>query len=349
MAFPEITKLLKRSQPRLYDGHLDGMNGDFIYGWALNITAPEREVIVNFYHEGIAIGEAVAREFREDLRKAKIGLGHGSYGFSFQVPAEIRSRRNYKLQAFVNGKVELEGSPLEVNETPELPFRKRGNHLRDFLAQQYLCGKGIEIGALNLPCKVPEGTVVTYIDSKPNEELTKYYGREMQGQTLAKVDLVTDAHTLAGVDTESQDFAIANQVLEHLENPLLAMESLLRVVKTGGVVFLSLPDKRHTFDAGRPVTRFEHILEDFRLGPEQSREAHYREWTELVEKVPAAEFAERLNFLMNVLHYPIHFHVWTQFEMFEMFNRARDVLPYVYEIDCFKANDAEALFVLRKM
>jgi 2-polyprenyl-3-methyl-5-hydroxy-6-metoxy-1,4-benzoquinol methylase len=230
-----------------------------------------------------------------------------------------------------------------------LPFRKRGSHIRDFLAQQYLCGSGIEIGALNLPCKVPEGTAVLHIDSKPTEELIRYYGREMHGQTVVKVDVVTDAHTLAGIENESQDFVIANQVLEHLENPLLAIENMLRVVKPGGVVFLSLPEKRHTFDAGRPVTAFEHVLQDYRRGPEASREAHYREWMELVENVTPAEFAERLNFLMNVLHYPIHFHVWTQFEMWDIFNQARAVLPFSYEIDCFKANDAEALFVLRKL
>jgi hypothetical protein len=124
---------------------------------------------------------------------------------------------------------------------------------------------------------------------------------------------------------------------------------MLRVVRSGGVVFLSLPDKRHTFDAGRPVTTFEHILEDYKNGPERGREAHYREWIGLVENIPAAESDARLHFLMNVSNYPIHFHVWTQFEMWEMFNQARTVLPFSYEIDCFKANDAEALFVLRKL
>ena len=348
MALPAITKLLTRSRPA-YDGHLDSMNGDAIYGWALDHAKPDQEVTVNFFHDGVVIGTAVAREFREDLRKAKIGSGHGSYGFSFPVPPTIRALRNYTLRAFAGGKTELAGSPLEVNETPELPFRKRGHHIRDFLALQYLCGTGLEIGALNLPCKVPGGTTVTHVDSKTTEELIKYYGREMQGQTVVKVDLVTDAHTLAGIESESQDFAVANQVLEHLENPLLAIENMLRVVKPGGVVFLSLPDKRHTFDARRPVTSFEHILEDYNLGPEGSREGHYREWMDLVENVAPAEFAERLNFLMNVLHYPIHFHVWTQFEMWEIFDRARAGLPCSYEIDCFKANDAEALFVLRKL
>jgi len=234
-------------------------------------------------------------------------------------------------------------------ETPELPFRSPGNHVRDFLALQYLHGTGIEIGALTAPCKVAEGTVVTYVDSRTTGELIKYYSGEMHGHKVVEVDLVADAHTLAGIESESQDFVVANQVLEHLENPLLSIENMLRVVRPGGVVFLSLPDKRHTFDSGRPVTPYEHVLDEYRLGPDKNREGHYREWMKLVENVPETDFLPRLHLLMNVLHYPIHFHVWSQFEMWEMFDRARSVLPCSYEIDCFKANDAEALFILRKL
>jgi len=348
MASVEITKLLMGSE-RMYDGYLDGLNGDVIYGWALNVSKPDQEVNVSFYHDGVAIGEQVAREFREDLRKSKVGWGHGSYGFYFPVPPAVRALRKYTLRAYADGRIELPGSPLEVIETPELPFQKRGSHIRDFLAQQYLRGSGLEIGALTAPCKVPEGTTVIHVDSKTTEELAQYYSQETHGHTMVHVDLVTDGQTLAGIESGSQDFAIANQVLEHLENPLLALENMLRVVKPGGVVFLSLPDKRHTFDAGRPVTPYEHILEDYRQGPEKGRETHYREWLELVENVPAAELDARLHFLMHVLIYPIHFHVWTQFEMWEMLDRARAVVPFSYEIDCFKANDAEALFVLRKI
>ena len=148
---------------------------------------------------------------------------------------------------------------------------------------------------------------------------------------------------------EMRELAHSRAPVQTLDVPLLALENMLRVVRPGGVVFLSLPDKRHTFDAARPVTNFEHILKDYRKGPETGREAHYREWIELVENIPAAESDARLHFLMNVSNYPIHFHVWTQFEMWEMVNQARTVLPFSYEIDCFKANDAEALFVLRKL
>ena len=109
MAWRAITKLLTRSDGA-YEGHLDGMNGDAIYGWALKIAEPARELTVRIYHEGVGIGEAVAREFREDLRLAKIGLGHGSYGFHFDVPPKIRALRNYTLRAYVGNKKELTGS-----------------------------------------------------------------------------------------------------------------------------------------------------------------------------------------------------------------------------------------------
>jgi SAM-dependent methyltransferase len=330
------------------DGRVDGFHAGAIEGWAVNNVDPSQPVKVVIHQNGSPIGEAAANAFRDDLREAGIGLGHGNYAFCFPVPAEYRAVRSYSLSALVNGGIELRGSPVAVFETDEFPFRSAGAHVRDFLALQYLRGSGIEIGALDKPATVPQDTIVKYVDSKPSERLRDYYLTELSGHNVVHVDLVTDAHTLEGIADCSQDFVIANQVLEHLENTLQALQSMLRVVKKGGVVFLSLPDKRFTFDVDRPATRFPHVLEDYRSGAQVSRESHYREWIELVEKIPAAQVPERLNVLMNVLKYPIHFHAWTAFELFELFEQARTVLPYAYEIDCFKANEAEALFVLRR-
>jgi SAM-dependent methyltransferase len=331
-----------------FDGRVDGFHAGAIEGWAVNNVDPSQPVKVVIQQNGSTIGEAAANAYRDDLREAGIGLGHGNYAFCFPVPAEYRAVRSYSLSALVDCGIELRGSPVAVFETDEFPFRTPGAHVRDFLALQYLRGTGIEIGALDKPTAVPQGTVVKYVDTKPSEHLQDYYLTELSGHNVVRVDLVTDAHTLEGIADGSQDFVIANQVLEHLENTLQALQSMLRVVKKGGVVFLSLPDKRYTFDVDRPATRFPHVLEDYRSGAQISRESHYREWIELVEKRPAAEVPERLNVLMNVLKYPIHFHAWTAFELFELFEQARMVLPYAYEVDCFKANEAEALFILKR-
>ena len=330
------------------DGVVDGIHGGTIEGWAIDNLRPQQPATVRFLHEGKQVGEAAANAFRDDLKRAYIGFGNGNYAFSFKVPPEIRALRKYTLTVQVGDK-ELRGSPVVAFEADDFPFRTTGPHVRDFLAHQYLHGCGIEIGALHNPCTVPDGTVVRYVDSQPTEKLTEYYSTEMHGHSIHPVDIVADGQTLEGIADASQDFVVANQVLEHLENTLLAVENMLRVVKPGGVVFLSLPDKRYSFDEARPVTPFADVARDYQAGPETSREAHYRDWIENVEKLPVADRPARLHFLKDVQHYPIHFHVWTAFEMMELFEQARRLLPYRYDVECMKANGAEVLFVLRRL
>ena len=187
-----------------------------------------------------------------------------------------------------------------------------------------------------------------HVDAKSTAELRRSYEQEMAGFDIVDVDVVCDAQTLAAVPDESEDFLIANQVFEHLEDPLLGLRNFLRVIRRGGCVFLTIPEKRFTFDADRPSTPFAHLLEDYVFGPERSRESHYREWVELVEKVPKAESGPRLEELMNRLHYSIHFHVWTQSDMLAMLLEARGLPGLAFEIDGFKANQCEAIIVLRK-
>ena len=331
------------------EGNLDHVANGQLHGWARSLEDSDRNLAVAIFHKNQRLGTVVANQFREDLRRSGIGNGRGVYGFTFPVPAHIRALRKYSLRASVNG-IELSNSPLNVVEDTEHPFRTEGEHVRDFLSEQYLTGSGMELGALHMPARIAPGARVQYLDSRPTEEVKARYAQEMQGHTPVHVDIVTDGNTLHGVPDDSQDFFVANQVLEHLENPLLALQNMLRVLKTSGVLFLSLPDKRHTFDVDRPITPFEHILQDYEQGPEWSRETHYREWIRVVEKLDdAGQIAARLEFMMNAIKYPIHFHVWTQFEMFEMFVKGRGILKYPYQIDCFKANGYEAVFILRKL
>ncbi len=101
---------------------------------------------------------------------------------------------------------------------------------------------------------------------------------------------------------------VANHVLEHAEDPIAALGHLVRVLVPGGVLFLTLPDARHTFDAMRQRTTIEHVLRDHHDGPEVSREQHYREWA-YVECLPEDDVAERVaQFARERARH--HFHVW---------------------------------------
>ena len=330
-------------------GCLDGCNDGTVYGWVMDTMNPERALSVLIEHEGRLLGQVVAHAFREDLRREGVGLGHGQYGFRLAIPPEVRAQGTYSVAARVKDGPVLAGSPMTLTENPSEPFRTTGPAVRSFLATQYLQGTGIEIGALNHPMRLPAGCSVRYADAFTSAELRKKYPAELHGYEIVEVDILTDAHLLSGVADGSLDFVIANHVLEHLENPLLALQNMMRVLRTGGVLFLALPDKRHSFDKDRPCTSFEHILEDFQSGPEGSRRSHYLEWIRLVEKASEPEVEDRLHMLLDELHYSIHFHVWSQFEVVSMLERARDVVALNYEVECFKANGDECISILRRL
>ena len=226
-----------------------------------------------------------------------------------------------------------------------------GNRLtqldRPLLANEYLRGAGIEIGALHAPLPVNRLTRVKYVDRLPVQGLRELYP-ELNSQEIVQTDILDDGQYLATIQDSSQNFVIANHFLEHCPNPLEALKNIHRVLCDGGVFFLALPDKRFTFDVDRPVTSFDHLLRDFEEGPEWSKRGHYEEWVNLVSK-PAEQDAEaQIQDLMQKEVW-IHFHVWTQVEMFELLANARKTLGLNFEIECFLKNDAECIFVLRKI
>ena len=90
---------------------------------------------------------------------------------------------------------------------------------RALLANEYVHGSGIEIGGLHHPTPVPRDARVRYVDRLSTEDLLKHYP-ERAGDSIIEVDIVDDGATLATVEAESQDFVIANHVIEHCPDPL---------------------------------------------------------------------------------------------------------------------------------
>lgn len=215
---------------------------------------------------------------------------------------------------------------------------------RKYLADQYLTGYGIEIGALHMPLAVPTGVSVKYVDRYTTAVLREKYP-ELKTCNLVKVDIVDDGEMLDSIVTGTQDFVIANHFLEHCENPVGAVKAFFRVLKNGGILYLAMPDKRFTFDKDRPLTPLEHIKKDYEEGPFQSRANHFREWAELVDK--DREPDKRARFLMK-LNYSIHFHVWTQTEVMEMLVFLKRDVGLDFEVKEFAATGIECICVMQK-
>ena len=223
------------------------------------------------------------------------------------------------------------------------------------VVKRYLHGSGIEVGALHNPLQVPPAVNVKYVDRLSVADLRKQYP-ELAQEKLVNVDIVDDGEELHSIADHSQDFVIAHQFIEHCQNPIRAIENMLRVLKPDGILYLSIPDKRHNFDAHRPVTDIQHLLKDYKEGPEWSRYDHYQEWatfvnlgyTEPPDPTADPRIAAETDRLMQ-MDYSIHFHVWTQTEVFELLPILQKTLNFPFEVEVFLKNFGEVILVLRKL
>ncbi|RKH68603.1 methyltransferase domain-containing protein [Corallococcus aberystwythensis] len=200
---------------------------------------------------------------------------------------------------------------------------------RELIAAQYLRGEGLEIGALSNPTKLPAGARARYVDVAPIDVLRARFPEV--ANLIVTPDVVDNGEELGTVAPDSQDFVIANHVLEHCEDPIGTLKNFIRVLKPGGIIFMAIPDKRFTFDLPRELTPAAHVVEDHLKGPEVSRRAHYDEWLRVIDRKEGEELArETERFLRDRTN--IHFHVWTFNEMFEVFTAARNQVGLPFDI-----------------
>ncbi|MCW2968114.1 MAG: Methyltransferase type 11 [Solirubrobacteraceae bacterium] len=216
--------------------------------------------------------------------------------------------------------------------------------VREDVSRLYLRGDGIEIGAFAWPQRLPPGARARYVDWTDKAELVRLYDTGfVRERAVPETDVVDDATTLASFADAALDFVVASHVLEHIEDPIGALENMLRVLRPGGILFLILPDARETFDAARERTTVEHLVRDHAEGPERSRRQHYEEWARVIESVPEDRVAARADEFaaQDARH---HFHVWE----FEGFLRLVTGLDLPCALELARLNGDEFIVVLRR-
>ena len=195
----------------------------------------------------------------------------------------------------------------QADTCDRLPFLVEDRDWRaEFIAP--LSGKGLEIGPLHRPMVRHEKMDIDYLDRHTAAELRVKYS-ELGDLPLVDPQIIDDAETMETVPTGKYDFVIAAHVIEHMRNPLGALEQWARVLKPGGLIYLVVPDKRATFDHRRVRTRVEHMVLDY-LKPSRERDFdHYLEYAVLVDDRRGAHaFSEAEKKAQE--DYPIHFHVF---------------------------------------
>jgi SAM-dependent methyltransferase len=222
------------------------------------------------------------------------------------------------------------------------------SNLRWELSSKYIVGKGLELGGLHNPLKVVYNTCVTYVDNIDTKTALTIHFPELNKTKIVSVDVLDDGEKLSVFPLESQDFIIASHFLEHLQNPIKAIKNHLSRLKLGGILYYIIPDKRKTFDIERNITSFEHILKDYKKGPQTSYESHMCEWVDLVKHIPKKEQKTEMQRLM-AMNFAIHFHVWDMDSFYDFLNKTNDFLDKPFTICEYVNNNTENIAILQKV
>ena len=138
--------------------------------------------------------------------------------------------------------------------------------LSQILAKIVYNKNGVEIGGIS-----PTGNIIYSLTKnldniiysedkiviKKNRKKYHYYAGKV-GNVI-----INDATNLESVNNKTYDFLYASHVLEHIANPIKALEEWLRVIKNEGYLILILPEKSKTFDHLRSISSFETLLKQY--------------------------------------------------------------------------------------
>ncbi len=293
--------------PSQIAGHVDVCTWEVIRGWARRPDRPDEPVTLDLMIDGEVVSTKRADLYGEDLERA--GIGNGCFRFAFEL-GSLEALRVGDIHDVQVRDTETHTSLPHIRLTRWAAGSLEGAPLIDVLAARYLMGHGLEIGALDRPQTLPSGARVQHVDLLSSSELRSRYP-EVPSESIVNVEIVDNGATLATVPDASVDFVIANNVIEHVEDPIAALGNWHRVVRPYGIVFLAIPNPRESADCSRSLTSPDHVVRDHREGVHTSRLEHYREWVRDVEHRPANEIDARTSQLLAA-DYPIHFHVWNE-------------------------------------
>lgn len=213
---------------------------------------------------------------------------------------------------------------------------------RSMIAQKFLAGSGIEIGAFASPTLVPCGAVARYVDRVPAShwrDLAQY-----EGYKLIDPDIIDDGALLNKIPDASVDFVMSFQMLEHVPNTVMALKNWIRVIKPEGKLIVSVPDKRFTFDHSRSNTLIDHFIRDYEEGSEWADPDHYRDVGRNTLSLPDNEIEK------YVADAPpaIHFHVWDFGSFSQFLHVINDYLGNPVDILHLSRNQGEIVAVMQK-
>jgi SAM-dependent methyltransferase len=233
--------------------------------------------------------------------------------------------------------------------------------------------KTLEIGALNIPTFDNKKTNIMFADYCDSEMLKEKYPHK--ADKIIDVDYVLSGsgNPFAEID-EKFDLVVANHVFEHVPDPITWLGNLADILTSKGRIFLSLPDKRYTFDRDRNVSSFEELVECHHLQlTEPSFVQLFRHYF-YYQKIKAADvweaptnnistpyrcsmkdaYARALDVSKKGVFTSIHCHVYTDKSFYYLINSLSDMKLIPFDLEAMSgvsplSNEFYAILGLRKL
>ncbi|WP_051182935.1 methyltransferase domain-containing protein [Desulfocurvibacter africanus] len=148
--------------------------------------------------------------------------------------------------------------------------------------------RGIEFGPLNRPLVTKDDGRILYIDYTTTDVLRARHAHRTDRDPAAIVDVDrvwNDALPKVLRDDLPLDYAVASHVIEHVPDLVGWLSEVAQVLRPGGRLCLTVPDKRYTFDFQRTPSRLTeamsaHLQSLRRPSPQQVFD-HYRKVVQL--------------------------------------------------------------------
>jgi predicted SAM-dependent methyltransferase len=75
--------------------------------------------------------------------------------------------------------------------------------------------------------------------------------------------IINDAVDISLVQNDTYDFCFSSHSLEHIANPLKAIQEWFRIIKRGGYIVIIVPEKSQCFDHRRDYSKFQTLLTQY--------------------------------------------------------------------------------------
>jgi len=149
------------------------------------------------------------------------------------------------------------------------------------------------------------------------------------------IQYISEASNLSLIPNSTYDFVLSCNCLEHMANPLKAVKEWIRVIKTGGLILLVLPNKDYCFDHNRPITVFSHLLVDYFNEVEENDLSHLNDILLLhdleMDKLAGTFEQFKARSLKNYDNRALHQHVFSISVLIEIFIHFHMEVVQTYE------------------